>query len=581
MKIGIEATPQEVAAERERLGLDRPVPVRYAVWLSDVAQLNLGRSLVNGRAGDGVDRRGVSEHAAPGDDRLRDLVADRAAARLPRGRAPERPGRRSDHRFQLPSGWAIPSFWLGLMLILLFAVTLQWLPPSGIGNPGQPWYLSLQFLILPTVTIALFESFSVFSRFVRSAMLEVLGADFVRTARAKGLRERTVVGAPRAAQRADSGRDRAGHPVRSAARRRGRHRGGVRLSRPGRLVVTSIQNRDYPVVQGALMLVVVIFLLTSMVVDLSYAYLDPRVTLAGTRSMNRCRLGPSAARGRAQVARAHRPARRLVRNPKGASAWQCCSCWCSWRSSRRCWRPYSPNEIHVRDQLAPPSREYLFGTDEVGRDVLSRVIYSARPAIVAGLVTVALAAVVGALTGLVAGYRAGVLDALLMRVWDMLARLPGDLPGDRHRQRARAGLDQRHPGDRDPEHARVLAPGARQHAGGPQSRLRGRRVRDRLLGLADHVSPRLPELPGATRRPDGHRRARGDPDRGDALVSRPGQSAARTIVGQHAERRPGLPVSRAWYALFPGLAITIVVVGMNFFADGLQDALDPARQRNA
>src|SRR5207247_10574198 len=84
-------------------------------------------------------------------------------------------------------GLAVPAFWLGMILILVFAVTLQWLPPSGVGNPGQPWYLSLQFLILPTVTIAL-SNLSVFSRFVRSAMLDVLGADFVRTARAKGLR---------------------------------------------------------------------------------------------------------------------------------------------------------------------------------------------------------------------------------------------------------------------------------------------------------------------------------------------------------------------------------------------------------
>ena len=87
-------------------------------------------------------------------------------------------------------GLAIPAFWLGLMLILVFAVQLQWLPPSGVGNPGQPWYLSLQFLILPTATLAL-SNMSVFSRFVRSAMLEVLGADFVRTARSKGLRELT------------------------------------------------------------------------------------------------------------------------------------------------------------------------------------------------------------------------------------------------------------------------------------------------------------------------------------------------------------------------------------------------------
>src|SRR5439155_24888598 len=159
-----------------------------------------------------------------------------------------------------------------------FSVSVQWLPPSGVGNPGQPWYRSLQFLILPTVTVAL-SILSVFSRFVRTAMIDVLSADYVRTARAKGLRENAVVGR---------------HALRNALMpvvtilgiQFGRLLGGAVVTEAvfaypglGRLVVTSIQNRDYPVVQGALMVVVVIFLLTSIVVDLSYAYLDPRVTL--------------------------------------------------------------------------------------------------------------------------------------------------------------------------------------------------------------------------------------------------------------------------------------------------------------
>jgi peptide/nickel transport system permease protein len=275
MKIGFEATPQEVAAERERLGLDKPLPVRYAVWVADVAQLNLGRSLVNSRP-----VTGLIADAFPNTLRLAvTAFAISLAIGLPLGCvAAVRHNGRADVLITgfNSLGLAIPAFWLGLMLILLFAVTLQWLPPSGVGNPGQPWYLSLQFLILPTATIAL-SNLSVFSRFVRSAMLEVLGADFVRTARAKGLREPTVLGR---------------HALRNAlipvvtvlGIQFGRLLGGAVVTEAvfaypglGRLVVTSIGNRDYPVVQGALMLVVVIFLLTSIVVDLSYAYLDPRV----------------------------------------------------------------------------------------------------------------------------------------------------------------------------------------------------------------------------------------------------------------------------------------------------------------
>jgi peptide/nickel transport system permease protein len=277
MKLGTEATPEQVASERTRLGLDQPVPIRYAVWVGDVVSLNLGRSLVNNRPvttliGDAFPntlRLALSAY----------LIA--LAIGLPLGCfAAVRANTRVDSLITgLNSlGLAVPSFWLGMLLILVFAVSLQWLPPSGVGNPGQPWYLSLQFLVLPTITIAV-SNLSVFSRFVRSAMLDVLSMDFVRTARAKGLREPMVIGR---------------HALRNAlipvvtvlGIQFGRLLGGAVVTEAvfaypglGRLVVTSIQNRDYPVVQGALMVVVVIFLLTSIVVDLSYAYLDPRVSL--------------------------------------------------------------------------------------------------------------------------------------------------------------------------------------------------------------------------------------------------------------------------------------------------------------
>jgi ABC-type dipeptide/oligopeptide/nickel transport system permease component len=277
MKLGTEATAEEVANERARLGLDRPIPVRYAVWLSDVARLNLGRSQVNNRPVTTL----IAE-AFPNTLRL-SLTAFGLAVLigLPLGclAAVRQNGRADILITSLTSlGLAVPAFWLGMVLILVFSVALQWLPPSGVGDSGQPWYLSLRFLVLPVATIAV-SNLSVFSRFVRSAMIDALGMDFVRTARAKGLPSRVVV---------------ARHALRNALLpvvtvlgiQFGRLLGGAVVTEAvfaypglGRLVVTSIQNRDYPVVQGALMLVVVIFLLTSILVDLSYAYLDPRVAL--------------------------------------------------------------------------------------------------------------------------------------------------------------------------------------------------------------------------------------------------------------------------------------------------------------
>jgi peptide/nickel transport system permease protein len=280
-KLGTEATPQQVAAERQRLGLDQPLPVRYAVWLTDVAHLNLGRSLVNGRP-----VTTLITDAFPNTLRLA-LTAFilSLAIGIPLGTlaAVHRNSQIDALITSLTSlGLAVPAFWLGMMLILLFAVTLQILPPSGLGTPGQPWYVGLQFLVLPMVTIAL-SNISVMARFVRSAMLDTLGADYVRTARAKGVGETVVLSR---------------HALRNAlipvvtvmGIQFGRLLGGAVVTEAvfaypglGFLVVSSIQNRDYPVVQGTLMLVVLIFLLTSMLVDVSYAYIDPRVTLQGQR----------------------------------------------------------------------------------------------------------------------------------------------------------------------------------------------------------------------------------------------------------------------------------------------------------
>jgi ABC-type dipeptide/oligopeptide/nickel transport system permease component len=166
------------------------------------------------------------------------------------------------------------------MLIYLFAVALRWLPPSGIGDEQASFTSNLKYLVLPVATIML-GNLAVLSRFVRSAMLDVLGADYVRTARAKGLREPVVV---------------TRHALRTALLpvvtvlgvQFGRLLGGAVITESvfsypgmGRLVIMSIQNRDYPVVQATLMLVVLIFLVTNIAVDMSYAFLDPRIRMTG------------------------------------------------------------------------------------------------------------------------------------------------------------------------------------------------------------------------------------------------------------------------------------------------------------
>lgn len=281
MMLGSQATPEEVAVERERLGLDRPIPVRYAIWLTDVAQLNLGVSQSN--------RRSVSSliaDALPNTMRL--ALISLAVAMLigfPLGvLAAINANRRIDAIITGINslGLAMPAFWFGLLLILFFSVELRWLPASGIGDANQTFWQRLPYLIMPVATIAV-SNLSVFSRYVRSAMIDVLSADYVRTARAKGLSEKVVIFQ---------------HALRNAmvpvitivGIQFGRLLGGAVVTESvfaypgiGRLVINSIANRDYPVVQGTLMLVVLIFLITNIIVDASYALLDPRVKLERAR----------------------------------------------------------------------------------------------------------------------------------------------------------------------------------------------------------------------------------------------------------------------------------------------------------
>jgi peptide/nickel transport system permease protein len=277
MMAGPEATAEDVAIQRERLGLDKPLPVRYAAWLSDVARLNFGYSLFS--------RRPVLQilgDAFPHSLRLASLsFLISVLLGFPMGLlAALKQNSRLDGLVTAINslGLAIPGFWLGILLILVFSVRLKWLPPSGVGTPDQSAVENLRYLVMPVATIA-FSNMAVFARFLRSAMVDVLSADYIRTARAKGLDDRKVLWR---------------HALKNAmipvvtilGIQFGRLLGGAVVTEAvfsypgvGRISVLAIQNRDYPVVQATLMLVVLIFLLINLLVDLTYGYLDPRVKL--------------------------------------------------------------------------------------------------------------------------------------------------------------------------------------------------------------------------------------------------------------------------------------------------------------
>jgi peptide/nickel transport system permease protein len=173
-------------------------------------------------------------------------------------------------------GVSIPDFWMGIMLILVFSLTLRWLPPSGYVPLTEDPLQWLRHLILPAITVGIISA-SVITRFVRSAMLETLQQDYVRTARSKGLGEPRVV---------------LGHVLKNAfipvitviGLQMAGLLGGVVIVEVifawpglGRLALDAVQRRDYAMVQGAVLFVALSFAVINLAVDLLYAYLDPRI----------------------------------------------------------------------------------------------------------------------------------------------------------------------------------------------------------------------------------------------------------------------------------------------------------------
>ncbi|MEJ7747947.1 MAG: ABC transporter permease [Candidatus Limnocylindrales bacterium] len=275
IKLGPEATPEQVAIERTRLGLDEPLPVRYAIWLSDAVRLDLGRSFQSNLPVTDVvfDAFGYTVRLALAAAAIAISLGISAGilAALSRGKP-------LDVIISTLSAilLSLPSFVIGIVLILVFAVNLRWLPSSGAGRTGLAPLDGMRYLIMPAVALGL-PFAAVLTRFMRAAMIEAMGQDHVLTARAKGLKPVTVIGR---------------HAVRNAlvptitiaGISLGTLLAGAVVietvfSYPGlgRLIVGAIFNRDYPIVQAGLILAAVVLLAMSLLVDLMYGVLDPRI----------------------------------------------------------------------------------------------------------------------------------------------------------------------------------------------------------------------------------------------------------------------------------------------------------------
>ncbi len=268
LMLGEQAPPEQLEIMRREMGLEESLPVQYVTWLRRAVRLDFGRSLRS--------RKPVITEIA---ERLPNTAALAVGATLvsvmigvPVGViSAARPNSFFDNLFTAVTFTAVgmPVFWQGLMLILIFSVWLGWLPSSGMGP-------SIRFYIMPVAALGTVTTANI-TRIARSSMLDVLKEDYVRTARAKGVHERTVVYR---------------HALRNAlipvvtiiGLQFGRLMAGAVLTETifawpglGSMVVTAIRTKDFPLVQGTIMIFALIYALVNLGVDILYGALDPRL----------------------------------------------------------------------------------------------------------------------------------------------------------------------------------------------------------------------------------------------------------------------------------------------------------------
>lgn len=273
--LGPEATAADIAALRDRLGLDEPLPVQFGVYVLDLLRGDLGTSIfLNMPVTEALAQRAeptffltlfslliatvIALPVGVLSAYWRGSIFDQAATTLAMFAA------------------SVPSFWLGLLLIQFFAVRLGWFDTSGYGGPGASFLERMHHLVLPAVALGVVSS-ALITRFTRASMLDVLGDDYVRTARSKGMGEArvvirhafknalipvlTVIGLTAALLVS-------GAIVTETV---------FGLPGVGSLIVSAVLRRDYPVIQGALLVVAGLYVLINFVIDMLYLAVDPRV----------------------------------------------------------------------------------------------------------------------------------------------------------------------------------------------------------------------------------------------------------------------------------------------------------------
>ncbi|MGF6254930.1 ABC transporter permease (plasmid) [Ensifer sp. PDNC004] len=273
--LGPEATQEDISALRTRLGLDQSLGLQYVYYIGQLLQGDLGQSIFLNQPVTSA----LAERAEPTFFLTLFSILIACAIALPIGiYAAYRRGSFVDQAATTLAMLAasIPSFWLGLILIQVLAVRFGWFPVSGYGGPGSSFADRMYHLALPAIALGVVSS-ALILRFTRASMLDVLGDDFIRTARAKGLGERkvvmkhalknalipilTIIGLTAAVLIS-------GAVVTETV---------FGLPGVGNLVVSAVLRRDYPVIQGALLVIAALYVLINFAIDMLYLLVDPRV----------------------------------------------------------------------------------------------------------------------------------------------------------------------------------------------------------------------------------------------------------------------------------------------------------------
>lgn len=273
--LGDGANPETIAAVREKMGLDRPLPIQFGIWLGSVVKGDFGTSIQTNRPV----LQSIRERFPVTITLTTLALLFSLLLSIPTGMlAAVYRNTGKDYFFMLLTilGVSAPVFWLGLLSLLVFSVKLGWFPSIGFVPIWEDFWTGLTYLILPAVTLALHMA-AVVARMTRSSMLEVLRLEYITHARAKGLGEGKVL-IKHALKNAF------GPTLTTIGIQYGQLLGGAVITESvfslpglGRYVMVSIHARDYPAVQGCILFMALIYVVINLVVDLMYTYFDPRI----------------------------------------------------------------------------------------------------------------------------------------------------------------------------------------------------------------------------------------------------------------------------------------------------------------